>query len=376
MSLDYKKILLIKLRYIGDSINLLPIASNIKSQIPHVHLSVMINSGAEDVLEHSKYIDQLICYNRKKMKHNKSFFSKIKSNLDFFHDVRKANYDLVIDFSGSDRSALITFLSGAKSRWGFNYRDPLTSDPFTQGAVKSRRGSKHVNPLLRLCYNHFIAADISKMHIVDYQFSALQQIGFAIKDKKLTLDIPEHIQHDIEMKFPFLKHKSFKAVIHPGARIDSRRWPQASFAQIANLLKKHYNADIILVSAPEERGLLDDVGKAINGNVIKLSDLSLIQLAALINKCDLYIGNDTGTSHLAAATGIKMVTLFGPQFPLLWAPYTDKGVTVFKNLECTGPCNHIDCIYDENRCMTLITVDEVWENINSIQPVPNRFVKF
>jgi ADP-heptose:LPS heptosyltransferase len=344
----------------------LPVASNIKKQIPHVHLSVMINSGGEDILEHSKDIDQLICYDRQKMKHNKSFFSKIKSNLDFFYAVRKAKYDLVIDFSGADRAALITFLSGAKSRWGFNYLDPLTSDPFKIGDVKSQGRSRYVNPLLRLCYNHFISADISKMHIVDYQFSALQQIGFAIEDKKLTMDIPANIQNDIAMKLPFLNHKSFKAVIHPGARMVNRRWPRASFAQIANLLKKHYDADIILVSAPEERGLLDEVSNAIDGEVIKLSDLSLIQLAALIKKCDLYIGNDTGTSHLAAATGIKIVTLFGPQFPLLWAPYTDKGATVFKNLECAGPCNHIDCIYDENRCMTLITVDEVWEKINGL----------
>jgi ADP-heptose:LPS heptosyltransferase len=304
----------------------------------------MVNTGAEDVLKYSKHIDQLICYDRKKMKHNESFFSKLKNNLALFYNIRKEKYDLVIDFSGADRSALITLISGAKSRWGFNY----------------------VNPLLRACYNHFIAADINKMHIVDYQLSALQQIGFAIKDKQLLIDIPENIQSDIEKTFPFLNHKSFKTVIHPGARRSNRRWPPARFAQIANLLKKYYSSDIILIAAPEERELLDEVGKAVDGDVIKLSHLSLIQLAALIKKCNLYIGNDTGTSHLAAGTGIKMVTLFGPQFPQLWAPYTDQGVTVFKNMECTGPCNHIDCIYEENRCMTAITVEEVWGKINDL----------
>ena len=348
MSLDYKKILLIKLRYIGDSINLLPAAANIKNQIPHVHLSVMINTGAEDVLKHSKHIDKLICYDRKQMKDNKSFFSKIKNNLGFLYSVRKEKYDLVIDFSGADRSALITLLSGAKSRWGFNY----------------------VNPLLRACYNHFILADINKMHIIDYQFSALQQIGFEIKDKKLVIDVPESIQKNIENKFPFLKHKSFKAVIHPGARRANRRWPSANFAQIANLLKRQYSADIILVSAPDESELLDAVGASVDGDVIKLSHLSLIQLAALIKKCDLYIGNDTGTSHLAAGTGVKIVTLFGPQFPSLWAPYTENGETVFKDMECTGPCNHIKCLYDENRCMTSITVDEVWEAIDKLVKQP------
>jgi len=344
MSLDYKKILLIKLRYIGDTINLLPAASNIKKQIPHAHLSVMIHTGAEDVLKHSKYIDQLICYDRKEMKYNKTLSAKIKSNLDFFYSIRKEKYDLVIDFSGADRTALITMLSGAKSRWGVNYGSPLS----------------------KISYNHLIAADINKMHIVDYQFSALQQIGFAIQDRNLIIDIPDSIRNDIEASFPFLNHKSFKAVIHPGARRANRRWAPANFARIANLLKKYYSADIILVSAPEERELLDEVGKSIDGDVIKLSHLSLIQLAAFTKKCDLYLGNDTGTSHLAAATGIKIVTLFGPQFPSLWAPYTDQGATVFKNMDCVGPCNHIDCIYDENKCMTSITVDEVWEKINDL----------
>ena len=249
MILDYKKILLIKLRYLGDAINLLPVAANIKKQIPHVHLSVMINTGAEDVLKHSKYIDQLICYDRKKMKYNKSFSAKIKNNLDLYYSVRKEKYDLIIDFSGSDRSALITLLSGAKNRWGVNYDSPLS----------------------RVFYNHLIAADINKMHIVDYQFSALQQIGFAIKDKKLVIDIPENIQNDIEKTFPFLNHKSFKAVIHPCARRANRRWTPANFALIANRLKKNYSADIILVSAPEEMELLDEVGKSVDGDVIKLS---------------------------------------------------------------------------------------------------------
>ncbi len=344
MGLDYQKILLIKLRYIGDTINLLPAAANIKQQMPHVHLSVMINTGAEDILTHSKHIDRLICYDRKEMKYNKSLSAKIKSNLDFFCSIKKEKYDLVIDFSGADRTALITLLSGAKSRWGMNYGSPLS----------------------KICYNHRIAADINKMHIVDYQFSALQQIGFAIQDKKLIIDIPCNVQDDIEKTFPFLNHKSFKAVIHPGARRANRRWPPANFARIANLLKKHCGANIILVSAPDEKELLDEVAKSVDGGAMKIPQLSLIQLAALIKKCDLYIGNDTGTSHLAAGTGIKIVTLFGPQFPHLWAPYTDQGATVFKNMECTGPCNHIDCIYDENKCMTSITVDEVWGKINNL----------
>lgn len=366
MDLDLKKILIIKLRYIGDSINLLPVALNIKNSMPHVHLSVLINAGAEDVLKSSKYIDRVICYDRSKMKHNQSFISKIRNNMNFFSMIRKEKYDLVIDFSGADRSALITFLSGAENRWGFDYRNPFTSDPFKIKDSISQRRNYHINPLLKACYNHFITADINKMHIVDFQFSALRQIGFPVNDKRLVIDIPSDIQNEMERTYPFLNKKSFKAVIHPGARKINPRWPAARFAQIASLLRKHYHADIILVSAPEEKNLLDEVEKSVDGDVVKLSHLSLIQLAALIKRCDLYIGNDTGTSHLAAGTGVKVLTLFGPTFPLLWAPYTDHGATVFKNLECTGPCNHIDCIYEENRCMTSITVDEVWEKIEDL----------
>jgi len=344
MSLDYQKILLIKLRYIGDTINLLPATATIKKQLPHVHLSVMINTGAEDILKHAQHIDRLICYDRGEMKYNKSLSAKIKNNLHFFHEIRKEKYDLVIDFTGADRTALITLLSGAKSRWGM----------------------KGGGPLSKICYNHLIAADINNMHIVDYQFSALQQIGFAVTDRKLVIEIPESIQKDIERTFSFLNQQSFKAVIHPGARRASRRWTPANFARIANLLKNNYQAEIILASAPDEKNLVDEVAKAVDGDLIKLPELSLIQLAALIKKCDLYIGNDTGTSHLAAGTGIKIVTLFGPQFPSLWAPYTDRGATVFKNMDCTGPCNHIDCIHGENKCMTSITVDEVWEKINNL----------
>lgn len=344
MQLNYSKILLIKLRYIGDTINLLPAAANIKHQLPRVHLSVMINAGAEDILRYSKYVDQLICYDREKMKYDKSVSTKIKNNLAFFGGIRRDTYDLVIDFSGSDRTALITLLSGAKNRWGMNYGSSLS----------------------KVCYNHFFAADIHAMHIVDYQFSALQQIGFNIHDRRLIIDVPESILRNIEKQFPFLNHKSFKAVLHPGARRKNRRWPPENFARIANRLKKYYGAEIILVSASDERNLLDDVAREVDGEVKIIPPLSLMQLAALIKKCDLYVGNDTGTSHLAAGAGVHIVTLFGPQFPHLWAPYTNRGETVFKNMECTGPCNHIDCLYDENRCMTSITVDEVMGKIDHL----------
>jgi ADP-heptose:LPS heptosyltransferase len=346
MNLNFQKILIIKLRYIGDSINLLPVVSNIKNHMPNVHVSVLINQGAEDVLAHSKFIDKVICYDRVKMKYNKSFFSKIKNNVDFFFQIRKEKYDLV--------------------RWGFDYRNPLTSDPFKFKDSGAQRKPYHTNPLLKVCYNHFIEADITKMHIVDFQLSALRQIGFPIHEKKLVIDVPEDIQREIERTYPLLKEKSFKVVIHPGARLANRRWPALNFAQIAKRLRSHYGAEIILVSAPDEKALLDEVADSIGHDVVKIAELSLIQLAAFIKKCDLYICNDTGTSNLAAGTGVRIVTLFGPQFPFLWAPYTDRGDTVFKNLDCTGPCNHIDCIYDENKCMTSISVDDVWEKIKNL----------
>ena len=339
------RILIVKLRYIGDTILLLPVIENIKKYLPHVHLAVMVNKGTEEILKYSKNIDELICYDRKSLKHSRSFGQKLRSNYEFIRDIRRRHFDLVIDFSQSDRSSFLSLLSGAPVRAGCDYE----------------------NPFKRIFFNRLIDADIKAMHIVDYELKALEQLGFPISCRELSIDIPD----DVQMKIDRMLAASdagrckMKVVIHPGARRSTRLWVADRYGEIALRLKKEYGAAIILISGPNEGDLIRQIEVYAEKIDFKASDLTMMELAALLNRCDLYLGNDTAPAHLSAAVGIKSVTLFGPQFPFLWRPYSGNSAVVFKNLACCG-CNQIDCIHGENICMTGISVDDVWAKIREV----------
>jgi heptosyltransferase-3 len=338
-----RKILIIKLRYIGDTVMLLPFIKNLKLQIPQAHLSVMVNKGTEEIIRYSEDIDELICYDRQTLKYGGSVYKKICDNIHFIRAVRNKKYDAVIDFTGSDRSEIITLLSGARIRMG----------------------NLHGNVWKRIYFNHLIDADIDSMHIVAYEMKALEQLGFKTLTDEYSINIPPDVQTEMDQFFfpQGIDRNIISVVIHPGARRELRRWPAERFAEIALKLKEHYNAKIFLVGGPGEEEVIASVAKSMgNGVAFQGTGLSLIQLAALLKRCDLYLGNDTGSSHVAAGTGVKMITLFGPQYPHRWAPYTKKGMVVFKNVDCIG-CNHIDCTQKENVCMTSITTDEVWDKV-------------
>ena len=97
----------------------------------------------------------------------------------------------------------------------------------------------------------------------------------------------------------------------------------------------------------------------------KSTSLSLFEMAALLNQCRLFIGNDSAPGHMAAAVDCPILTLFGPTFPHMWHPIGPVGTVIFKNVQCCG-CRQETCIRPEKTCMDLIGVDEVWEEAKKL----------
>ena len=337
-----EKILLIKLRYVGDTILLQPVIDNIKDYLPGVHLTVMVNEGTEEVLKDCSKIDELIAYDRQALKHSASLIGRIKDNITFLQSIRRKHFDLVIDFSQSDRASLITWLSGAPVRMGCNYE----------------------NPLKRLFFNRLIQVNIRTMHVVDYELKALEQLGITPSSRTLTIKVPDIVQAKIDALITSsgLNHFKVKVAMHPGAGRPARMWPTERFAAIATRLKAKYNAGIIVMAGAGEEDLIQRMENQTQAIDFKTAKLSLMEMGALLKRCDLFLGNDTAPAHLAAAVGTKTLALFGPTFPLLWHPYSDKAEVIFSNPACCG-CTQIACPYENFPCMTSITIEEVWEKI-------------
>jgi ADP-heptose:LPS heptosyltransferase len=93
-------------------------------------------------------------------------------------------------------------------------------------------------------------------------------------------------------------------------------------------------------------------------------ELSLLEMAAVFSECHLFIGNDSGPGHIAAAVGCATLTLFGPNYPDSCRPYNSLGEVIFKNLPCCGCRQEEDrCVRPDNTCMDLIEVSEVWMKV-------------
>ncbi|MBI2908828.1 MAG: glycosyltransferase family 9 protein [Chloroflexi bacterium] len=162
---------------------------------------------------------------------------------------------------------------------------------------------------------------------------------------------------------------------NPGMRLPSKRWLPEGFAAIADKALET-GARVALVGAPAERYLVDQVRALLHSHraedPARLIDLagrtSLGQLGAALKECDLFIGNDAGPSHLAAAVGSPVVAIFGPSNPDLYRPYARSCIVLYKGLECSPclaqgkappPCAHM-------RCMKEVTVSDVWQAVQTL----------
>jgi ADP-heptose:LPS heptosyltransferase len=118
---------------------------------------------------------------------------------------------------------------------------------------------------------------------------------------------------------------------NPGMAMHSKRWPSEHFAQVADTLAAEFGWQVILLAGPEDSGIVNAVRSQMQTPVTPfIGELSFAQIAALTNKASLYIGNDTGLSHIAAASGAPTVTIFGPSDPARYAPYTPRTLALWK----------------------------------------------
>ncbi|MBW2609681.1 MAG: glycosyltransferase family 9 protein [Deltaproteobacteria bacterium] len=344
MDLNGKKILIIKLRYIGDTLSIIPVVENLKRNAAHAEVDVMVHKGTEDVLAFHPDIRKIWVYDR--IKAQKKIVSTICYHKSFIKNMRYEKYDFVIDFTHGDRAAFLSFMIGAPQR--ITYRDSST--------------------LSRILMNRIIDSDPFKHHIVDHQLESLRYFGMDTFKREMTVHIPEsselHIDHLLSTAG--IGHDSLNVAIHPGARGKLRQWKPERFAEIARRLRDVYKANIILIGGAKEGDLVDAVEREMGFPAsFGSTELSLLEMAALLRRCSLFLGNDSAPGHIAAAVKCPSLTLFGPTFPHMWRPLDPVGEVVFKDVPCCG-CKQKICTRPDNSCMDLIEADEVWNKVERL----------
>jgi heptosyltransferase-3 len=332
-----KRILLIKLRYLGDVVLSTPLLPLLRKHFPEAKMTFLVNPGTAGVLQGNPYLDEVWVLPRQ------SWWRQ----LCFIRRVREANFDTVIDLTDGDRSAFLSWVTGAPVRLGYN-RDRRWRGKFYSQVLPSAYGS---------------------MHMVEYHQQALAGLGIneSVGEPKVYIN-SEVRQQDEEVFGDFSPKNQPIVLLHPTARYVFKAWPLERFAALADWLGRQ-GIRVALIGS--QREIL--IGQQIM-NLTKhkpfniMGSTSLSQLTALMKRSHLLIGNDGGPMHIAAAVGCPVLGLFGPTDPAVWGPRSSKVQVIYKGLNCEK-CFYPGCSRGEQSCMRQISVEEVYQAAQSMLPV-------
>jgi ADP-heptose:LPS heptosyltransferase len=202
-------------------------------------------------------------------------------------------------------------------------------------------------------------------HAIDRNFDLLHAVGIEASDRTLELFLAEsdRVYAREALAAKGVRADGLKVGLFPGAGWKLREWMPERFAAIGDLVAKRFGAQVLLFGGPNELELVNHVAGLMAAESISFAgNLPIRQFAALVAQCDLFITNDTGPMHIAAAMHTPTVALFGPGNHIRFQPIDPIHTTIRHHVPC-NPCKQFTDKCKDNICMKLITVDEVWETV-------------
>lgn len=325
-----KKILLIKPRGIGDIVLSTIMLENLHNYFPGVKIDYLTEHFAKYSVKYNPLVNKVLTM------HKKEFVLKVALK------VRKENYDLIIDLWSNPRSAQITFLSGVKYRVGFAYR-----------------GRKYA-------YNLLGTSEKGEHHSAEHNLELLKPINVPVTSKNVSYhvrDLDRFFADDF-FNSNFNSNELVFGII-PAGSWDSKRCTKNKWLEISNSLIQKFGCKILIIWGPGDESDSEYLQNNLDGNSILAPKSTLLQMAALISKCNAIISNDSGPMHIAAAIGIPTIGLFGPTNPRGHRPYSPKSDYVIKNdIECIC-CDKLICPLN-HECMTQLPASEVVSKLEKI----------
>lgn len=322
-----RNILIIKLRYVGDVVLTTPVIKALRRAFPQANITCLVNPGTEAVLAHNPFLNEVLTVSR----------NGVVDEIRFLRQVRARHFDGVIDLTDGDRSAFIAFCSGAPVRIGYNHE-------------KRWRG--------RL-YSRCVSIPYGTMHMVEYHAQALRLLNIDDRvdsPEVFIQDQEEEVANQLLAEAGMLRDPW--VIMHPSARYWFKAWPPDRFAVLADRLFDR-GFRVGLIGTEKDRPIGEAIKRAAISHPISfMGKTTLLELAALMKRSKLFIGNDGGPMHLAAAVGCPIVGLFGPTDPKVWGPRGPRTAVIYKGLDCRA-CFHPGCFRGEESCMKQISVEEV-----------------
>jgi len=337
-----KNILLIKLRHHGDMLLSTPAINALRQRYPQANIDVLLYKETRPMLEAHPAIRQLHFIDRNWKK--EGGWQKFRHEMRLISAVRACHYDLVINLADQWRSAIITGLSGANVRIGFAFH-------------------KRDNVLWRRMHNQLVStANHNQLHTVEQNMAALTPLGISAAGAKASMHFSAADWQKVQdmlaqhaVSAPFI-------VVQPTSRWQFKCWEDDKVAQVIDALTAE-GRTVVLTAGPDQKELamIANIQSLCRShNVVSLAgQLSLPQLAALINAAQLFIGVDSAPMHMAAALETPCLALFGPTKLQHWRPWGENNRVIWAG--DYGPLPSPDAIdtNTQQRYLSAIPVEDV-----------------
>lgn len=322
------KIVIRATNWVGDAIMALPALRVVRSRFPDAEITILARAYVAAIYKNQQVCDNMMFVDDKK---------------DVLEELRAQKFDLALLFQNAFQAAWIAWRAGIPERIGYarNGRSPL----LTKALPIPKLGEIPV-------------------HEQYYYLELLRRAGWLDtlpNESFIKLNVPEenHRQAEESLLSVGARPDSLRIAIGAGASYGSAKcWPPDRFAELANRLQAESGADVILFGTSSEAPVSSAIAAGMSRPPIDLTGKTPISdLPSLLSQCHLFIGNDSGAMHVAAAVGLPVVAVFGPTDPFGTAPVTPRCSIVQEKPYCS-PCFLRRCPTD-HRCMTRVTPDAV-----------------
>ncbi len=346
---EAKNILVIRYRFIGDTILTVPFLRNLRKAYPDARIDVLTGPRSGEVLDGCPYIDEQIVYDTTRFHKYDSGSGKPRTFASYVGELRARKYDLVFVLKRSFSSSLLALLTGAKRRVGYSL-----------GGLKNLpRDIMLTDPVLWRQDIHEVDSLISVLEAVDIAVGAEErELESWVSDDELAQVFA------VESRLKEMVDSGQKMVlIHAAAAHPDKLYPLESWARLIKRLYEELGL-IAVFSGDKQDILLYEELTALTGLgdiALNLAGrLSLRESMAMYSLMSLAVCVDSGPAHLCAAARVPTLAIFGPTDPVRWAPYGVRNAAIYDvSLPCR-PCNYHK-VCDNRPCLTDLSADLIFD---------------
>lgn len=326
------RVLVVRLRSIGDAVLSTPTLTALHRALPSAQIDILLEDWVAPLIEGHHAVTNVIAVGRDSI-----------GRLRTAHELRKRRYDVVINLHGGTTSTMFVRAAGARYRIGYS------------------------NYQYSFLYTHRLSSSAdfwgrTPTHSAEQQLALAGFIGINVHDRpKTSLNVNAEARRLVGARLAAagLEEGRRYALIHPSTAFTTKQWPIESYARLCEILFESGLLPVAVTSL-QEASVLRDLRDRCRMPVVGFADMDLPQITALASQASVFVGNDSGIAHIAAAVNTPSVVIFGSSNRNHWHPWTEAPFEImFQPFDCQ-PCSGYECgVFGDSRCVTTVPIADV-----------------